>query len=102
MWNNPINNGKAEIGHWIGKPYWEQGLIPEAVEALLSRCFNELSIDTVCCGHYDGNLKSKRVCEKSGFRFHHTNKDITSPLGDKRTEHFYIMTVDDYHARYID
>lgn len=61
-----MNNRKAEIGYWIGKPYWGQGLIPEAVKELLSRCFNELSIDTVCCDHYDGNLKSKRVCEKSG------------------------------------
>lgn len=30
--------------------------------------------------------------------FHHTNRDILSPLEDKRTEHFYIMTKEDYHA----
>ena len=93
-----MKSGEAEIGYWIGKPYWGQGLIPEAVKALLSRCFNELSLITVWCGYYDGNVKSKRVCEKSGFRYHHTNKDITSPLGDKRTEHFYIMTKEDFHA----
>lgn len=87
---------EGEIGYWIGKPYWGQGLIPEAVSALLSRGFNDLNLDAVWCGYYDGNTKSKRVCEKSGFRFHHTNKDITSPLGDLRTEHFYIMTKDDY------
>lgn len=87
---------EGEIGYWIGKPYWGQGLIPEAVSALLSRGFNDLSLDAVWCGYYDGNTKSKRVCEKSGFRYHHTNKDITSPLGDLRTEHFYIMTKEDY------
>ncbi len=88
----------AEIGYWIGQPYWGQGLIPEAVRALLSRCFNELRLSAVWCGYYDGNLKSKRVCEKCGFKFHHTNPDIISPLGDVRTEHFYIMTKEDYHA----
>lgn len=87
---------EAEIGYWIGKPYWGQGLIPEAVKALLSRCFNELKLSAVWCGYYDGNVKSKRVCEKSGFKFHHTNRDITSPLGDKRTEHFCLMTKTDY------
>lgn len=91
-----MKQGEAEIGYWIGKPYWGQGLIPEAVKALLSRCFKDLMLDAVWCGYYDGNTKSKRVCEKSGFRFHHTNKDIISPLGDKRTEHFYIMTKGDY------
>ena len=96
------DNIEAEIGYWIGKPYWGKGLIPEAVKELLSRCFNDLGLKTVWCGHYDGNVKSKRVCEKSGFRYHHTNKDITSPLGDTRTEHFFIMTKEDFLTRYID
>lgn len=88
--------GEAEIGYWIGKPYWGQGLIPEAVKALLARSFIELGLDVVWCGYYDGNIKSKRVCEKSGFKYHHTNHDIISPLGDRRTEHFYKMTKEDY------
>lgn len=82
---------EAEIGYWIGKPYWGKGLIPEAVKALLARCFKDLQLDAVWCAYYEGNTKSKRVCEKSGFKFHHINRDILSPLGDKRTEHFYIM-----------
>lgn len=93
-----MKQGEAEIGYWIGKPYWGQGLIPEAVRALLSRCFNNLHLDTVWCGYYEGNIKSKRVCEKSRFKYHHTNNGITSPLGDIRTEHFYKMTKADYHA----
>lgn len=92
---------EAEIGYWIGKPYWGRGLIPEAVMALLSRCFNDLTLDSVWCGYYDGNAKSKRVIEKCGFDFHHTNRDIVSPLGDKRTEHFYVMTKEDYYAIHI-
>ncbi len=88
----------AEIGYWIGKPYWGQGLIPEAGKALLERCFNDLHLDAAWCGHYDGNTKSKRVIEKCGFKFHHANKDIVSPLGDKRTEHFYVMTREYYRV----
>lgn len=96
-----MKQNEAEIGYWIGKPYWGQGLIPEAVKALLARGFNDLHLDAAWCGHYDGNTKSKRVIEKCGFKFHHTNKDIVSPLGDRRTEHFYIMTKEDYHAAHI-
>lgn len=96
--NVSMNKDGAEIGYWIGKPYWGQGMIPEAVKALLARCFNDLMLDAVWCGYYDGNKKSKRVCEKSGFIYHHTDNDILSPLGDKRTEHFYIMTKENYHG----
>ncbi len=92
---------EVEIGYWIGKPYWGKGLVPEAVKAILARCFNELELKAVWCGYYEGNLKSKRVCEKCGFRFHHTNHDVVSPLGDKRTEHFYKMTKEDYYAIHI-
>jgi len=103
MFSNSLNSadmkqGEAEIGYWIGKPYWGQGLIPEASKALLSRCFNELELDAVWCVYYDGNVKSKRVCEKCGFKYHHANKDIVSPLGDKRTEHFCLMTKKDFYA----
>lgn len=37
-----MEQDEAEIGYWIGKPYWGRGLIPEALRALLSRCFNDL------------------------------------------------------------
>ena len=96
-----MKSGEAEIGYWIGKPYWGQGLIPEAVKALLVRSFNKLHLNIVWCGYYDGNTKSKRVCEKCGFIYHHANRDIISPLGDKRTEHFYYMTKEDYNAIYL-
>lgn len=95
-----LNRSEAEIGYWIGKPYWGQGFIPEAVNALLARCFNELGLHAVWCGYYDGNTKSKRVIEKCGFRFHHTNHGVLSPVGDIRTEHFYTMTKEDYQDRF--
>lgn len=101
MYDNSLHPGAirqsdAEIGYWIGKPYWGQGLIPEAVRALLARCFRSLRLEAVWCAFYEGNLKSRRVIEKCGFRFHHTNTDVTSPLADKRTEHFYVMTKQEY------
>ena len=46
-------------------------------------------------------IKSKGSVKKSGFKFYHTNNDIVSPPGDNLTEHFYIMTKDDYHAIHI-
>lgn len=89
-----METGDVEIGYWIGEPYWGQGLIPEAVWRLLYRCFDELGVHRVWCGYYDGNIKSRRVMEKCGFLFHHTEHEKRSPLGDLRTEHFMLMTVE--------
>lgn len=79
---------EAEIGYWIGVPFWGRGLIPEAVRALLKRCFDELGCAAVWCGYYEGNEKSRRVQEKCGFVYHHTVQDAPCPLGGTRTEHF--------------
>ena len=76
-----------------------QGLIPEAVQRLLKRCFVELDVKRVWCGHYDGNIKSRRVMEKCGFKYHHTEEGKTSPLGDIRTEHFTLLTREDWKKR---
>lgn len=89
----------AEIGYWIGRPYWGQGLIPEAVRFLLHRCFETLGIRRVWCVYYDGNMKSLRVMEKCGFTYHHTETGKVSPLGDVRTEHFMLITSDEWNRR---
>ena len=89
----PMSETEAEIGYWIGVPYWGQGLIPEAVNELLRRCFNELECTAVWCGYFDGNQKSKRVQEKCGFTYHHTENSKPCAIeGLLRTEHFTYLT----------
>lgn len=96
MHSAAIKNDEAEIGYWIGVPYWGQGLIPEAVQCLLHRCFTDLNLSAVWCGYYDGNWQSYRVMEKCGLTYHHTETGNTSPLGDIRTEHFMRITAEEW------
>ena len=73
------------------------GLIPEAVCELIRYGFEEICLKTIWCGYFDGNEKSKRVQEKCGFRYHHTEKDKPWPLmGDVRTEHISCITKEQY------
>lgn len=91
--NIDIPKDEAEIGYWIGVPFWGQGLIPEAVRELMRYAFDDLEMKQLWCGYFDGNEKSKRVQEKCGFKYHHTNKDIKWPLmNDIRTEHISQIT----------
>ena len=82
-----------ELGYWIGKPFWGQGLIPEASRELLRYAFEDLGMSRIWCGYYDGNVKSRRVQEKLGFVFHHTTEGLeVKLLNEIRTGHSNLMT----------
>ena len=82
-----------ELGYWIGKPFWGQGLIPEASRELLRYAFEDLAMNRIWCGYYDGNEKSLRVQEKLGFVFHHTTEGLeVKLLNEIRTGHSSLMT----------
>lgn len=82
-----------EIGFWIGVPFWGRGYIPEAVREIQRHAFEDLGCTALWCGYYDGNEKSKRVQEKCGFAFHHTEEGVDCPLiGDVRIEHFTYLS----------
>lgn len=91
---------ELEIGYWIGVPYWGNGFIPEAVERLLEHCFKDMNCPGVWCGYYEGNAKSKRVQEKCGFEFHHTEMDKNVDLlSDIRTEHYTYMSKEKWNRK---
>lgn len=95
--NIELGEAEAEIGYWIGVPFWGQGLIPEACRELIRHGFEDLGLETIWCGYFEGNDKSKRVQEKCGFRYHHTNKDIQwKMMDDIRTEHITRLTKDEW------
>ena len=74
---------EAELGY-----FWGRGLIPEAADKLIRRAFEDLGLETLWCGSFDGNEQSRRVQAKCGFVYHHTAENVPCPLmGDVRTEH---------------
>lgn len=88
---------ECELGYWLGKPFWGQGIIPEAAKELLRYAFEDLKMRAVWCGYYDGNIKSKRVGEKCGFRYHHAVENLDVPLvGEVRTGHTTLLTKEDW------
>ena len=58
-----------EIGYVLSKDYWGQGLMPEAVTAVIQYLFDVENLDFLICGHFERNGRSRRVIEKCGFRY---------------------------------
>ena len=86
---------ECELGYWIGKPFWGQGLIPEASRELLRHAFEQLGMRAVWCGYYDGNEKSRKVQTKLGFVYQHKSEGLeVSLMNEVRTGHCNLMTVE--------
>ena len=84
---------ECELGYWIGKPFWGQGLIPEASRELLRYAFEKLGMRAVWCGYYDGNEKSRKVQTKLGFVYQHKTEGLeVSLMNEIRTGHCNLMT----------
>lgn len=84
---------ECELGYWLGKPFWGRGYMPEAAKEILRHGFEDLGMNVIWCGYYDGNQKSKRVQEKLGFTYHHTCQKVTVPqMHEVRVGHTNQMT----------
>lgn len=66
-----------EIGYVLSKDYWGQGLMPEAVQAVIRYLFEDVNLDFVMCAHFEWNRQSKRVIEKCGFQYLFTCQHTT-------------------------
>ena len=57
----------AELGYWIGKPYWGHGYATEAVRALIAHAFDTDGFAYLRAGHFADNPASRSILRKVGF-----------------------------------
>lgn len=93
------NLHELELGYWLGRDYWGHGYIPEAVDALIHHCFETLDQRRLWCGHYAENAKSRRVIEKSGFRFQFEREEEVELLNERRTASYYSLEREEWAGR---
>ena len=88
---------ECEMGFWLGKPFWGQGIVPEAVHEMLRHAFEDCGMQKVWSGYYEGNTKSKRVQEKCGFKYQWRLENVPVPLmHEERTAHVSLITKEDW------
>jgi [ribosomal protein S5]-alanine N-acetyltransferase len=60
---------RAEIGYWLGQPYWGRGIMTAAVRAVCRHAFEDLGLAKITAEIFSFNDASARVVEKCGFEF---------------------------------
>ncbi len=62
------DHGHAELGYWIGVPYWGRGYATEAAAAVMRFGFETLPLNRIFAIHFSRNPASGRVLQKIGMR----------------------------------
>ncbi|UOR04115.1 GNAT family N-acetyltransferase [Hymenobacter aerilatus] len=60
---------RAEVGYWVGKPFWNHGFATEALRAVLAFGFETLELHKIFATHLVGNLASGRVMQHVGMQW---------------------------------
>jgi len=60
---------RAELGYWIGRPYWGRGLATEAAGAVIAWAFSALDLHRIHATHFPNNPASGSVLRKLGMRY---------------------------------
>ena len=65
--NIKIAANDVEVGYWVARPYWNQGICSEALRLLIDYCFNEKKFHAIWSDFFVDNPASGHVMEKCGF-----------------------------------
>ncbi len=84
-------DGRATLGYWVGKPYWNRGFCTEAATAVIDYAFAELGVVLIEASHLTNNPASGRVMQKLGMRYEGTQTRFVAKWN--RTEGFEIYTL---------
>lgn len=67
IWRSPPDE-IFEIGYWVAKPFWGQGIATNAAHLIINAAKDTLRITRLKAGVFEDNPASIRVLEKLGFK----------------------------------
>lgn len=82
----------AEIGYWIGEPFWNKGIATEAVNLITDYGLNQLDLIRIHTGIFEYNLSSMKVLEKCGYKKEGVFEKSIIKNGQIWNEHRYSKT----------
>jgi [ribosomal protein S5]-alanine N-acetyltransferase len=90
---------RAEIGYWVGLPFWGQGYASEAAQAVVDYGFVSLGLNRIHARHFGNNLASGRVMQKIGMRYEGTQRQHFQKWGELIDVVLYALLRDEWAAK---
>ena len=89
----------AEIGYWLGEPFWGKGIATAAVKAIVAHVFDKFNMLRIHAGVFAWNPASARVLEKAGFAFEARLRKAVVKDGKNIDQLMYAMLREEWEAR---
>lgn len=89
LYNLDFTNRRAEVGYALGREYWGQGYMQEALQALLSYCFETLSLRRLEADVDPRNKASIQTLERLGFQHEGYLRERWEVAGEIQDALFY-------------
>jgi len=81
-----VHRKMAELGYWLGEPFWGRGIMPAVVQRVCRHAVEELGLAKITAHVFAHNLASARVLEKCGFRIVGYAKGFANARGEEIEE----------------
>jgi RimJ/RimL family protein N-acetyltransferase len=93
-----VFQGTAEIGYWLGQKYWMQGLMSEAMKAMIDFGFNKLKLRRINLNAFTTNPASNGLAKKFGFIYEGMRRKAcrSKANGDIHDDNIYGLLKEDW------
>jgi [ribosomal protein S5]-alanine N-acetyltransferase len=93
-----LEHHHAELGYWLGVPFWGKGYCTEAAQAVVSFGFEVLNLHRIHAGHFSSNPASGRVLRKLGMKHEGVLRQHICKWGDYIDVETYALLASEYES----
>ncbi|WP_246865679.1 GNAT family N-acetyltransferase [Croceivirga thetidis] len=87
--NTDVHRLTAEMGYWVGEPFWKKGITTKAIALVSDYGFKKLGLERIYASVFDFNIPSMRVLEKNGFNKEGVLRNSVIKNGTIHDQHLY-------------
>ena len=92
-----VNRFSAEIGYWIGEPFWGKGIATRALKAFTKFAFGKFGLNRIFANVFEGNIASEKVLLKAGYTKEATLKKAVLKEEKFLDQYIYARLKEDFY-----
>ena len=96
---NDIFRLNAELGYWLGEPYWGKGIMVDAVKLIIDYGYKNWQLERIFARPLGKNNASQKVLEKAGLKFEYRIEKNLIKNGILEDELIYSIRIEDFNQK---